>query len=69
MDTIEAMRLFADGNTSMHDMRSLLVSMGHSAEDIAQSFTALSSEEGSSIRVGRYQKGEHYAEIYLTARS
>lgn len=65
MNTLEAMRLFADGNTSMHDMRSLLLSMGHSAEDIAQSFATLAAEPGSIVRVGRYQKGEYHAEIYL----
>jgi len=67
MNTIEAMRLFSDGRMSFHDIRSLLMSMGHSRQDCADAFVALFDEPGSSLRVGSYVKGELYAEIYLTA--
>jgi hypothetical protein len=68
METIDAMRPFCDGSTSAHDLRSLMVSMGHSPEDFADAFAALSSLPGSSIRVGRYEKGEYHAEIYLSVQ-
>ena len=69
MDTIEAMRPFCDGNTSFHDMRSLLISMGHSTEDIRDAFYELVSQPENTLRVGRYQKGEYHAEVYLTLGS
>lgn len=65
METLEAVRLFADGRMSMHDIRDLLVSMGHSREAIAQAFVTLSG--AGSIRVGRAERDEYHAELYLTA--
>jgi len=67
MNTIDTMRVFSDGRMSAHDVRALLVSMGHSKEDCAEAFGQLVNEPGASVRVGAYQKGEFYAEIYLTA--
>ena len=50
---------------SMHDIRDLLVSMGHEREAIAEAFVTLSAT--GSIRVGRAERGEYQAELYLTA--
>lgn len=69
METIDAVRMFCDGRMSLHDVRSLVVSMGHTAESFVAAVNQLSSEEGSSIRVGSFQRGEYQAELYLTVGS
>ena len=66
MNTIDTMRLFCDGRTSVHDVYALLESMGHSRVDCVEAFAILSMQPGRSIRVGSYQKGEMQAELYLT---
>jgi hypothetical protein len=68
VDTIDTLRLFSDGRMSAHDARALLASMGHSREDFAEAFVALSGEAGSSIRVGAWQKEEWQAELFLTSK-
>lgn len=67
MNTLETLRLFSDGRMSVHDTRALMLSMGHSQEDFADALVVLSAEPTSSIRVGKYQKEEYQAELYLTA--
>ena len=66
MNTIDTLRLFCDGQMSAHDIRALMESMGHSREDFAEAFTTLFEEPGSTLRVGKYRKGEYFAELYLT---
>jgi len=65
LNTVDALRLFADGQTSMHDARSILMSLGHSRQDFADAVGVL-VEEGAVVRFSNYRKGELYAEMYLT---
>lgn len=66
MNTIDTLRMFSDGRMSAHDARALMMSMGHSAQDFAEAFTALASEAGSSIRVSKWDKEEVQADLFLT---
>lgn len=68
MNTIDAMRPFCDGSTSFSEMRSLLMSMGHSPQDIRDAFYELVSQPQNTLRVSKYQKGEYHAELYLTIK-
>lgn len=65
MNTIDAMRLFCDGNTSMHDIRALMLSMGHSNEDFVAAFARLINEPDAQIRFRAAQRDELYSEFYL----
>ena len=67
LNAVDALRLFCDGRTSMHDARALLMSIGHSRQDFADAFGVLSTEPGAILRVGSPQRDEMHAEIYLTA--
>ena len=69
MNTIDTLRMFSDGRMSAHDARALMVSMGHSAEEFAAAFVALSEEAGSSIRVSRWERDEMQADLFLTANN
>jgi len=67
LNTLDAMRLFCDGQMSIFDIRSILMSIGHSRQDCADAFSVLHSEPGSTMRFGKYVKDEWQAEIFLTA--
>lgn len=67
MDALSTVRMFCDGQMSLFDIRALVESMGVTREEFTAAVTTLSAEEDSSMRVGRYQKGELQAELYLTA--
>ena len=66
LNTRDAMALLSNGAMSAAEVNSMLVSMGHSREDCAIAFAELCSLPDSRVRVGKYQKGEYHAEIYLT---
>lgn len=67
MDTIDTLRMFCDGRMSMHDIRALMLSMGHSLPDFVSAVEVLTAEPDHSIRFGAYERDEYYAEMYLTA--
>ena len=68
LNTVDAMRLFCDGQTSIFEVRSILMSIGHSKQDCADAFAILHAEPGTKLRFGKYQKDEWQAEIYLTVQ-
>ena len=63
MNTIDAMRLFCDGQTSVHDIRALILSMGHSEEEFVAAFAEILSD--AEVRFRRPTKEEFYSEFYL----
>ncbi len=63
MNAIETLRMFADGQMSLHDIRALMISMGHSQEDFVNALSEVST--AGSWRVGKATKDELYSEIYL----
>lgn len=65
MNAVEAMRLFSDGQTSMHDLRALIVSMGHSEEDFVEALSVLCAEPAAQWRVQRARDEELHSEIFL----
>lgn len=67
MDTINTVRMFCDGQMSVHDVRALVLSMGHSESDFVSAIGTLLAEDGAAMRISRYQKEEYQADLYLTA--
>lgn len=65
MNIIDRLRLFSDGQTSAHDARALLMSMGHTQEEFAEAFADLAAQAGSSIRISKVTMGEMQADIFL----